>query len=439
MNKSKLLLPSSAVIKKHILASLKRYWPHDTDSILDLPIHVESKFEIKLPLCLAAIKLPDWASHCGVNGEILIPLGACPENKDWRHVDWWLVSFLFLEGWHERIWEDRFGPIHSYSLRLTGWDDRAWQYAWVNRIALFLRCWAAHENSIVESELFGPLPKYEVLMTHDVDAIKKTAPIRLKQGIFNLFNAFRATKNGEFHLASERIKSALRFFFGREDWWMLDELLELEIEANISARYHFYSKSDAKNLKQWLFDPGYDVAQKKLHNFIARLIKSGGQVGLHTSFDSWASSDAMGRQKIYLQSIVKTPIISCRQHWLRFSWAHTWVAQAKAGIDEDTTLMFNDRPGFRNSTAIKWSPWGCGSECMYSNEALPTVMMDSHFYDYGLMTQDERREHMSHWLNECRSVSGQVAVLWHPHTLTKDYGWSHGLHELISLLKKDSK
>ena len=31
-------------------------------------------------------------------------------------------------------------------------------------------------------------------------------------------------------------------------------------------------------------------------------------------------------------------------------------------------------------------------------------------------------------------LGGQAAVLWHPHTLTKDYGWSNGFSELINLI-----
>jgi hypothetical protein len=35
-------------------------------------------------------------------------------------------------------------------------------------------------------------------------------------------------------------------------------------------------------------------------------------------------------------------------------------------------------------------------------------------------------------VQECRAVSGQIAVLWHPHTLTDDYGWCDGLEILNS-------
>ena len=43
---------------------------------------------------------------------------------------------------------------------------------------------------------------------------------------------------------------------------------------------------------------------------------------------------------------------------------------------------------------------------------------------------------MDYLLKECKNVSGNAAVLWHPHTLTKDYGWSHGFLTLLRIINK---
>jgi len=50
------------------------------------------------------------------------------------------------------------------------------------------------------------------------------------------------------------------------------------------------------------------------------------------------------------------------------------------------------------------------------------------------MTADQRQQSIQHWLGECQAVHGQVAVLWHPHTLSQDYGWSQGFKETIANL-----
>ena len=139
------------------------------------------------------------------------------------------------------------GTIHSYSYRLYGWDERLWQHAWVNRIALFLREWAAQINNTQADELLGRLSKAEILMTHDVDAINKTLPIRIKQGAFNLFNVIRHVRRGELIKAKAKMTIALRFLLGQENWWTLDQLLKIEQQHNIRARYHFMRIRNAKN------------------------------------------------------------------------------------------------------------------------------------------------------------------------------------------------
>jgi hypothetical protein len=99
--------------------------------------------------------------------------------------------------------------------------------------------------------------------------------------------------------------------------------------------------------------------------------------------------------------------------------------------------MFNDRPGFRGASALSWHPWEAEPGKAHLLTALPTVMIDSHFYDYRTMTDEVRCLAIQSWVKECREVSGEIAVLWHPHTLTKDYGWSEGFKELIMKIAKD--
>lgn len=429
-----LTLPSAEEIRQHVSVALKRYWPLGGEELRALPVQEAGTLAFILPLRLASVSLPDWANECGVNGAILIPQEVMPAGGNWQEVDWWLAAFLMLEGWHERLWEEQHGTIHSYSFRLKGWDERVWQHAWVNRIALFLRVWASKNLNIHADHLLGPLPKTEFLMTHDVDAVAKTLPIRLKQSAFNLINAFRGLMKGDFQKASFHVSKSCRFLFGREDWWTLDVLMKLEEKHGLRTRYHFFADRRKKSIKQWLFDPGYDIHGCWVATFMKKLKASGAEIGLHPSFDSWQDAEKIRDQKINLESLIGTPSNTCRQHWLRFSWRDTWAVQEEAGIREDTTLMFNDRPGFRNSAAISWHPWQTAKAAAGGLMALPTVIMDSHFYDYQSMTDGERCQEMERWIQECRAVGGQVAVLWHPHTLTKDYGWSRGFDELASMI-----
>lgn len=421
---------------QHVLRAGDRYFAGHSSGFRALPV-AELPFPVVArPLKLIDVVLPDWGAHWGCDGILAVPLECCadPAEPHWAQVDWWLAAFLMLEGWHEQAWEMQHGPIHSYAFRLHGWDDRAWERAWVNRIALFLRAWTAHIAGVEEVKLFGPLPGVELLLTHDVDAVAKTWAIRLKQTAFLGLNTLRLLMRGQLGEAGARLSRALRFLFMRDDWWTLDEMQEMERRAGLRSQFNFYADARAKSLSRWLFDPGYNVTVPRLVGLLNSLIRGGWRVGLHQSYDAWEDPALMRQQKERLQSLLPVSVSSCRQHWLRFSWKKTWRAQAEAGFREDTTLMFNDRPGFRVAAALEWTPWNVAQGEEGAFKALPTVLMDSHFYDYQPMSAAARRAALKHWLSEVVAVGGQAAVLWHPHTISAAYGWREGFQDLLEEL-----
>ena len=433
-------LPSSESIRDHVITALSCYWYKNYAAVKQLPIAQIELLSINGPLRLAEVKLPNWASRWGINGSLLVPIEAIKSGEksviDWESVDWWLAAFLLLEAWHERAWEIQYGPIHSYSNRLNGWDQRAWQYAWVNRIGLFLRDWAAYQFNGDAASYLGALPQSKVHLTHDVDAVNKTVPIRLKQGAFIFFNAFKSLRFGRFQSAIKQIQQATRFLFCRDDWWTFGQLQLWESVAGIHATYHFHANYPPKTFQKWLFDPSYDIAAPKQQALLRQLIGQGHTIGLHPSFDTWKDSAKIALLRSKVEQAAGVLVTHCRQHWLRFSWQETWRAQQSAGLTHDTTLMFNDRAGFRNSSALRWHPWQVQSDDKFNLVVMPSVFMDSHFYDYQQMSPVDRRSAMQHWIQECHSVSGEAAILWHPHTLTRDYGWVDGFKDVIQLIKE---
>jgi hypothetical protein len=434
-----LSLPAASALRSHVLQALGRYWPSGGAILEVLPVPTVQPARIAGALRLVGVSLPAFGADAACEGRLLVPCEACSgggDEVDWRAVDWWLAAFLLLEGWHERAWERAHGPIHSYGLRLRGWDARVWDRAWVNRIALWLRTWAAQHTGSTEHGLFGERPRAAIELTHDVDAVSKTLPIRLKQSAFLAFNALRLAGRGRVRDAAARVAHAGRFLFGAEDWWMLERVRAAEHAAGLRATFHFYADERRKGVVAWLLDPGYDVCEARVARFVRELGPSGWRVGLHQSHDAWRAAGAMRRQRERLEAVAATSVDRCRQHWLRFAWDETWAAQESAGLHRDATLMLNDRAGLRTAAAIAWKPWDARRGAAHAIVVLPTVLMDSHLYDYAPLGDVERRATLRRWLDEIVAVGGEAAVLWHPHTLTRDYGWSDGFAELLDGLRE---
>lgn len=430
-------MSSNSEVRKrhHVLAALGRYWPHGFKAIEALPIlTLEPIGADRANMVL--VPLPDWAADIEPRGGLLVPTDriSLGTGAAWQRTDWLGAAFDLLECVSERAYERTHGPVHSYAFRLRDWDTRLWEHAWVNRIALFLRRWAAQVSGNDEVHLFGAPPTAEILLTHDVDAIEKTSAIRLKQGAFGVFNAARAIAGRRWRAGCAHAAGSARFLFGSERYDYLAEVADLESERGLSATFHF-NAGRHDGLKSWLFDPSYDVTSPAVRIQIEQLAEAGNRIGLHPSFDAWGEADRIEEERARLEIAAGVKVTCCRQHWLRFAWSRTWEAQAEAGLTFDTTLGFNDRPAFRNAAALRWHPWDEMKQCTGRMEAVPLLFMDSHFYDYLQFDDAGRQSTMHHWLDEVCAVGGVVSVLWHPHTLASDYGWRHGFVQLLDALE----
>ena len=228
------------------------------------------------------------------------------------------------------------------------------------------------------------------------------------------------------------MRQATRFLLGSENWWVFDCLIAFEQEVGITATYNFYADPRSNTLKRWLLDPSYSIKELAQSRLYRNLFNQVITLASIRALILGAILIKLVPRVLQLEQAAGITISQVRQHWLRFGWRETWVAQASSGLKKDTTLMFNDRPGYRTSSALAWKPWNPNSGDAHPLTALPTVLMDSHCYDYEPMTAAQRRRSILHWIGECQAVHSQVAILWHPQTLTQDYGWSQGFKETIA-------
>lgn len=388
------------------------------------------------------VEMPEWARDIAVGGALLVHSDCLDPQLNceaWRRCDWLAVAWLMLTGADERAHEASSGAILSYSYRLPREMHALFDKAWVNRIFLFLRRWAARENNASEEELFGSMPRASIVLTHDVDAIALTAEIRLKQGAFQAVNAVRAASRGLFAAAAARVASAARTGFGFDDFRTLRRVRDMERAAGLRSVLHFYGGRPGlmrRSIRRMLLDPAYDIASDYMRAELAAFREGGWTIGLHQSFDAWIGAPAMQAERARVASATGMEVIHCRQHWLHFSWASTWTAQEAAGLKTDSTLGFNDRPGFRTGHALRLHPWDFVKDAPMELEAVPMLFMDSHFYDYGTVPAEPVRPRMKYWLDEVRAVGGEITVNWHTHTITNTYGWGDGYEQLLDLLSE---
>ncbi len=406
-------------MKHYAAEALARYF-EPTAAVAQLPIPASRTRPHDWEPRLASVSLPDWGQG-GVDSQLLVPRQALAAGTlSWEQVDWWGAVFWYLTAQAEQRYEEQHGPVHSYSYPLVahGFDERMWQRAWVNRIGLFLRSW------LEQKQRQAPLGPGKIWLVHDVDALRKTPAIRFKQSLFHLVNAFRYLSQGRWKAAKDKFLHGLRFLLSQTDYWAFEEICRLEDQYGFRSQFLFYGGQGGpwRSPVRQLFDPDYDVRTPRAAQKIAELKAGGWQVGLHQSFQSWQRASDMADELRHLETLA-TPIDRCcRQHWLRFSWKETWPAQEEAGLCFDSTLGYNDRPGFRNAAALSFTPFG-----LKRLQCVPMVVTDSQLYDYCLGQTPCAKK----WLQEVADVHGEACVVWHQQVFNSDYGWADGYVQLL--------
>lgn len=411
----------------------RRYWP---DGAVPADPHPGRVCDLSvLGRSWTDVDLPDQYTHLGVRGQLVVD-EACltdGEGPAFDRCDWYLAAFCHLSGIAEQRHEARYGPVHSFASRLPSIPSRCFDHAWANRILLLLRQAEADRRQADANHLFGPLPRPQIILTHDIDALDKTGPIRLKQSFFELFNTLRFATKADFRGAKEAFLRGLRMLFATPRYDHLDQMADLVRNAGLRSVFHVHAREKRRPLKLWLMDPGYHADDPRLVDFVGRRVAEGFSFGLHPSYDSWGNPALIRRERDHLGSSLHIEVFRARQHWLRFSWFKTWRAQAEAGLTSDSTLGFNDRAGFRTASAVQYQPWLLDAGVL-PIQVTPMILMDSHLYSYRSLTDESRRGAIRSLLDEVRAVHGVACVLWHPHTLSDDYDWRSGFDELLHTL-----
>lgn len=363
------------------------------------------------------LQVPCWARQVVPQTYDGLFLPKFPGANSIDDYPWWRAIDFYIGLVNERRREERSGPVHSYSKALGPLASNAFDFAWVNRIGQFLKCWSAELEGRPVRDLFGELPIPKITLTHDVDAIDMSASLKAKQALSRFLE-------GQFSTTVRILKS-------KKEPRFLEKLLDIETSFGWKSVWLIYAKPSAESpRKRHPLDPVYSLDHDRVDWLLTELEARGHQVGVHSSFGSWQNAVLLRAERDAVGKRTQRQPVRVRQHWLRFGTTTTWRAQSAAGFLIDYTLGFNDRPGFRASTAL---PLVLDNEGMV---AIPTVIMDSNLFSRKFRRPEQREATIDHFLDELEKFGGHVAINWHPHTMGDAYGWAD---TYVSLLSKISR
>lgn len=284
---------------------------------------------------------------------------------------------------------------------------------WVDRLLRLL----ARLLDVDAGQLPTSLPRWPggaswaACLSHDVDMLFKW---RLRTVVRLLLESpLHALDHRQAQLRNRWKELRLRLRTGQDPWFLVDEMVELEQRHGLVSTLLFLAEPRDHQTYR------YQLGRAQVRGLLARLREQAVEVGLHGGWTSCMSARRMKEQARQLERAMGGKPLVTRQHWLRFNIQHTWPAQMQAGLCVDSSLGFNDRPGFRAGTSLPFHPLNEEGHALNLLE-LPLLLMDSQLYDEQKLAPLAARRQAEEVMEQVRRVGGLLTVNWHPHTMCRE-------------------
>jgi len=235
------------------------------------------------------------------------------------------------------------------------------------------------------------LPKFEELITHDVDI------------------AYQYKGKSWWHWCGAVAKALLQFRFEHAR-----NYLKTAIGEEVDDPFDNYKPEVCTQKPVYFiptcpfgkYDKNISYKSKAFKELVIKLLEFS-EIGIHPSYRSSTKKSLILKEKKRLEEVSQLPITKSRQHYLRFRFPGTFQALLKAGITDDYSLGWHDEAGFRASIAVPY-PFFDLTKNEETNLILhPLALMDTVF------NKDEEQTVFNELRKEVKEMGGSFIVLTH--------------------------
>ncbi len=173
----------------------------------------------------------------------------------------------------------------------------------------------------------------------------------------------------------------------------------------------------------------YGTFDKNIHpknrNFQS-LIKSLGDyvnIGIHPSYGSHENIKLLRKERRMLKSILNREVLKSRQHFLKFNLPETFRNLLEMGIEEDYTMGFASKVGFRAGTCTPFQFYDLDLEYETRLKLYPFCIMDASLNYYLEFTPEQANHKIQELMDNVKKVQGTFISIWHNETLSNKELW----------------
>lgn len=215
--------------------------------------------------------------------------------------------------------------------------------------------------------LLEPAPTY--WMTFDVDCLQKW---KTRSRIRHWATLPKAMLNGGMVPWQRDLQEMRRTRRPQDDpWYQIPQILQ-RLGDRRSTFFWLGTPRDHKAYR-------YDIQRLEFASLLGDTLQRGHTVGLHGSPRHVRSLNDLGREAKRLQVLSGHPVTYSRQHYLRVDPKCTLNSLSALGFRVDSSLGFNDRPGFRCGSCIPIRWWD-----LHRHQGLPMAELPFSTGDFNL-------------------------------------------------------
>jgi hypothetical protein len=217
-----------------------------------------------------------------------------------------------------------------------------------------------------------------------------------------------------------------------KDYW-LPFPWYLDVEKGLGATYYLIpfkrragDKVSAKHAERRA--SAYDVSD--VSDWVCRLQRAGCEVGVH-GIDAWHSVEKGTEERQRVDSVSGNSAAGIRMHWL-LSDADTIRVLEEAGYDYDSTVGYNETPGYRAGTSQVYQPIGAKRLL-----ELPMHIQDGAlFFPQRLDLPDTSAWDLcARFIHHARTHGGVLTTIWHDRSHGPERFWGDFYKRLVGELK----
>jgi len=278
-----------------------------------------------------------------------------------------------------------------------------------------------------------------VVLSHDVDD-----PVDPGDARHALWCAVAAARAGRPRAALGALRSVpTRLARGRsERHWLFDAVVALEARHGVRSSFYFAATPH--------FLPGghprdvpYDIAAPRFRRVFKHLQDAGAEVGLHMGYRARDDRALLAAEKRRLEDALGAPIQGGRHHYWHLArpfWP-TLADHAAVGLTYDSSVAFNDAPGFRLATAFPFRPFDPVRSAPIPCWQIPAMAMDGAWFYDEKCTVDRALTEFSALLDQLKAAEGVGAIDWHVRASApgnaRHARWAVAYGEILALLAAD--